>query len=85
MAVDEEKRRCPNCKGIIISNRKTLLQNINVYWQKPWGGTLKMDEPVMPYACVVCGQVTLILKNRKKVVREWNELSDDEKKMAKAE
>ena len=71
---------CPYCGGQMFKSRKTMLQGIHIYWQKPWGSTLKMDEAVMPLACVECGGVILALRDASRVSREWKQLSEKEKK-----
>ena len=63
----------------MLKSRRTLLQGIHVYWQKPWSSTLKMDEAVMPLACVECGGVILALRDAARVTREWQMLSEEEK------
>ena len=70
---------CPYCGGRMLKSRKSMIQNTRIYWQKPWGNTLKMDEAIVPLACVQCGGVILALRDSARVAREWNNLSDDEK------
>ncbi len=71
---------CPYCGGQMLKSRKTMLQGIHIYWQKPWGTTLKMDEAILPLACVDCGGVILALRDASRVSREWKKLSENEKK-----
>ena len=63
----------------MLKSRKSMLQGIHVYWQKPWGSTLKMDEAIVPLACVQCGGVILALRDATRVAREWENLPEDEK------
>lgn len=70
---------CPYCGGRMLQGRKTFLQGVHIYWQKPWGPTIRMDEAVMPLACVECGGVILALRDSGKVSREWHALSEEEK------
>ena len=63
----------------MLKSRKTMLQGIHIYWQKPWGPTLKMDEAIIPLACVECGGVMLALRDANRVTREWKKLSEEEK------
>jgi ribosomal protein S27AE len=70
---------CPYCGGEMFQSRKSMLQGIHVYWQKPWGPTLKMDEAIIPLACVKCGGVILALRDAARVSREWANLSEAEK------
>jgi len=70
---------CPYCGGLMLKSRKSMLQGIHIYWQKPWGSTLKMDEAVRPLACVQCGGVILALRDASRVAREWKKLSEEEK------
>ena len=69
---------CPLCGDKMLSSRKTLLQSIHLYWQKPWGPALKMDEPVVPYACMKCGHVMMFLRDSNKVRREYERLPQEE-------
>lgn len=79
--VSLKKVACPYCGGKMLKSRKNLLQSMShVYWQKPWGPMIKMDEPVVTMACVNCGGVLLALRDSAKVSREWVALSDKEKK-----
>lgn len=71
---------CPYCGGKMLRSRKSVLQGIHIYWQKPWGPVLKMDEPVVPLACVHCGGVILALRDATRVVREWDALPEDERR-----
>ena len=66
----------------MLNSRKSMIQNTRIYWQKPWGNALKMDEPIIPLACVQCGGVILALRDSAKVTREWNNLSDEDKSRA---
>lgn len=70
---------CPYCGGRMLKSRKSMLQGIHVYWQKPWGPTLRMDEAVVPLACVQCGGVIFALRDAARVAREWDKLPMDEK------
>ena len=75
-----ENWKCPHCGQPMIKSRNSILQSIKVYWQKPWGTIIKMDEPVIPFACVNCGYVMMMLRDHHKVSNEWNRLSDEERK-----
>lgn len=70
---------CPYCGGQMLNSRRSMIQNARIYWQKPWGNALKMDEPIIPLACVQCGGVILALRDSARVAREWEKLSDEEK------
>ncbi len=70
---------CPYCGGKMLKSRKSMIQNTRIYWQKPWGNALKMDEAILPLACVQCGGVILALRDSARIAREWNNLSDEEK------
>ena len=63
----------------MLKSRKSMLQGIHVYWQKPWGPTLKMDEAIVPLACVQCGGVILALRDATRITREWEALPDEDK------
>ena len=39
-----------------------------------------MSVPVIPHACMKCGRVYLYLSDKNKVIRDFNELSDEKKK-----
>jgi hypothetical protein len=79
--IDSSLKRieCPYCKGTMVASRKSMLQGIHIYWQKPWGPILKMDEAVVPLACVHCGGVMLALRDASRVAREWEKLSEEER------
>jgi len=76
---------CPYCGGRMLASRKSMLQGIAVYWQKPWGSTLKMDEPVVPLACVQCGAVVMALRDAARVSREWQALTTEERNKVDSE
>jgi hypothetical protein len=61
-----------------VESRKFLGSN-QVYWNRPWGSTLKMSVPVIPYVCMHCGRVYLYLGDRNKVIREFTNLSEKER------
>ena len=63
----------------MLKSRKSMLQGIHVYWQKPWGNTLKMDEAIVPLACIQCGGVILALRDVTRITREWEALPDEDK------
>lgn len=72
------KIECPFCGGRMLRSRQTPLQRlVHLYWQKPWGPALTMDEAVVPLACVQCGGVIFALRDAAKVAREWEELSEE--------
>jgi DNA-directed RNA polymerase subunit RPC12/RpoP len=79
-APEHEAKKCTHCGGKLVISRRTLIQSRSLWWQKPWGSTLTMDEPVVPYACMKCGGVFLFLRNGPKVTREYNQQSDEIKK-----
>lgn len=80
------KVECPYCGGKMLKSRRNLLQGMShVYWQKPWGSMLKMDEPVVSLACVRCGGVILALRDSAKISREWEKLTDEEKRKIEEE
>ena len=70
---------CPYCGEQVLESRKTLLHGDNIYWQKPWGLALKMDEAVVTMACMECGGVSFKLRDSPRVLREYRELPDDER------
>jgi hypothetical protein len=54
-----------------------------MYWNRPWGGTLRMSVAVIPHACMSCGRVFLFLGDRKRVIREFKDLPDEDKRKYK--
>ncbi|MEW5937541.1 MAG: hypothetical protein AB1665_06970 [Candidatus Thermoplasmatota archaeon] len=71
---------CPFCGGPMLRSRRSPLQRlVHLYWQKPWGSTLRMDEPVVPLACVQCGGVIFALRDAARVAREWVTLGEEER------
>lgn len=78
MDINENTPKCDSCNVALMRSRK-FIASTNMYWNRPWGSVLKMSAPVIPYACMNCGRVYLYLSDKKKIVREFNELSDDAK------
>jgi hypothetical protein len=74
-----EDDKCLRCGGKLVVSRRTLLKARTVWWQKPWGSSIYMDEPVVSWACMSCGSVFYFLRNKSKVLREYDELEKDEK------
>ncbi|UCG68966.1 MAG: hypothetical protein JSV09_14445 [Thermoplasmata archaeon] len=77
MEMEEDNTKCHSCGGILIRARK-FIASTNMYWNKPWGSALKMSAPVIPFACMNCGRVYLFLSDRKKIIREFNDLPESE-------
>jgi len=73
--------KCLHCGGKLFMSRDTLMKARSVWWQKPWGSVISMDEPVVSYACITCGSVFFFLRNKHKVAREYYHLSDSERKI----
>ena len=76
----DEALKCLRCGGKLVESRETLMKARSVWWQKPWGSSLAMDEPVVTYACMGCGAVFFYLRSKSKVIREYRELAETEKK-----
>jgi len=74
-----EHEKCLRCGGKLVVSRKSLIKSRSVWWQKPWGSAIHMDEPVVSYACISCGSVYFFLRNKSKVIREYKELSERDK------
>jgi hypothetical protein len=79
MGSNKNKQKCESCNSSLVSSRK-FIASTYMYWNKPWGGSLKMSVPVIPYACVNCGRVYLYLSDKNKIIREFGELPDEMKK-----
>jgi hypothetical protein len=79
MAAEENHPRCDSCGGALIRSRK-FLASTNMYWNRPWGGALKMSASVIPFACMSCGRVYLFLGDKNKILREFKDLPEGEKK-----
>lgn len=78
MDLKEDHPKCDSCGGLLVRSRK-FIASTNMYWNRPWGSALKMSAPVIPFACMNCGRIYLYLGDKKKIIREFNELSDDTK------
>ncbi len=74
-----DKPRCESCDAMLLRSRKFIASK-HMYWNRPWGGALKMSAPVIPYACISCGRVHLYLSDKNRIIREYNELPENEKK-----
>ena len=79
MGKEENKPTCVLCGEALVRSRK-FLASTNMYWNRPWASALKMSAPVIPFACMNCGRVYLFLSDKNKIIREYNELSDEAKK-----
>ena len=79
MNVKGDELRCDSCNGVLVRPRK-FIASTHMYWNRPWGSTLKMSAPVIPYACVNCGRVFLFLGDRKKIIREFKGLPEDKQR-----
>jgi DNA-directed RNA polymerase subunit N (RpoN/RPB10) len=75
------RAKCPYCGGRMLASRRNILSGMtHMYWQKPWGQSLRMDEPIVPMACVSCGAVLFALRDSARVSREWQALSEADKR-----
>ncbi len=79
MGKEENKPTCVLCGEALVRSRK-FIASTNMYWNRPWSSALKMSAPVIPFACMNCGRVYLFLSDKNKIIREYNELSDEAKK-----
>lgn len=82
MEIEDNRLKCDTCGNTLVQARR-FIASTNVYWNKPWGSALKMSAPVIPYACMKCGRVYLYLSDRKKIIREFNDLSESDQKTFK--
>lgn len=78
MPLKENHPKCESCGELLVQSRK-FIASTHMYWNRPWGGTLKMSVAVIPYACMVCGRVYLYLGDRNKILREFKDLPDEQK------
>lgn len=78
MGENDNIPKCDSCDEPLVRSRK-FMASTNMYWNRPWGSALKMSAPVIPYACMKCGKVYLYIRDRNKIIREYNELSEAEK------
>jgi hypothetical protein len=69
---------CESCGEPLVESRKFFGSN-KVYWNRPWGSTLKMSVPIIPHVCMHCGRVYLFLGDRNKIIREFTSLPDKDK------
>lgn len=76
--------RCVTCGDTLVPSRK-FIASTYMYWNRPWGSMLKMSVPVTPYACMTCGRVYLYLSDKNKIIREFNELPEEERENHKEE
>jgi hypothetical protein len=83
MELEENGHKCESCNSDLVESRK-FIASTYVYWHKPWGSSLKMSVPVIPYACMNCGRVFLFLGDKNKIVREYHEISQNGEKPAQA-
>lgn len=79
MDIQNGQPKCESCGAQLVRSRK-FIASTNMYWNRPWGSALKMSAPVIPYACMNCGRIYLYLGDKKKIIREYNELPENEKK-----
>jgi hypothetical protein len=79
MVAEEKGSNCDSCGGSLIRSRK-FLASTNMYWNRPWGSALKMSASVIPFACMSCGRVYLYLGDKNKILREFKDLHEGEKK-----
>jgi DNA-directed RNA polymerase subunit RPC12/RpoP len=80
MDIKNDQLKCESCGSPLVRSRK-FIASTNMYWNRPWGSALKMSAPVIPYACMNCGRIYLYLGDKKKIIREFNELPENEKKI----
>lgn len=78
MDIKEDKPKCVSCGATLLRSRKFIASK-HMYWNRPWGGTLKMSDPVIPYACMGCGRVYLYLRDKNRIIREFCDLPEAEK------
>jgi DNA-directed RNA polymerase subunit RPC12/RpoP len=79
MAPEDNIHKCDACGHSLVQSRK-FIASTNVYWNKPWGGALKMSVPVIPYACMECGRVFLFLGDHKRILREFKDFPEEEQR-----
>jgi hypothetical protein len=79
MATEENHPRCDSCEGVLVRSRK-FLASTNMYWNRPWGGALKMSASVIPFACMSCGRIYLYLGDKNKILREFKDLPESDKR-----
>jgi hypothetical protein len=79
MAAEENHPRCDSCGGSLIRSRK-FLASTNMYWNRPWSSALKMSASVIPFACMSCGRVYLYLGDKKRIIREFKDLPEGDRK-----
>jgi hypothetical protein len=82
MSPEDAHPKCESCGDVLVQSRK-FMASTYMYWNRPWGGTLRMSVAVIPYACMSCGRVYLYLGDRKRVIREFKDLPDEEKRKHK--
>jgi hypothetical protein len=79
MEIEDNRPKCDTCGRALVHSRK-FIASTNVYWNKPWGSALKMSVPVIPHACMKCGRVYFYLGDRKKIIREFNDQPEADRK-----
>ncbi len=73
--------KCDHCGGRLMRSREWIMTGYP-YWLRPWGSTLRMSEMIIPWACLGCGRVTYILRDIKKIKRDFDDLTDEQKEQA---
>ncbi|UCE73933.1 MAG: hypothetical protein JSV56_13080 [Methanomassiliicoccales archaeon] len=84
MGSEENAFKCDSCGDSLVRSRK-FMASTYMYWNRPWGSALKMSAPVIPYACMSCGRVYLYIGDRKKILREFNDQPEADRKKYKEE
>ena len=72
---------CDHCGSKLMKSRDWALSGYP-YWLRPWGGSIKMSELIIPFACIECGRVVYMLRDIHKLKRDFAKLNDEEKKRA---
>jgi DNA-directed RNA polymerase subunit RPC12/RpoP len=76
---NDENITCDHCGSKLVKTRDWIITGYP-YWLRPWGGTLKMSEVLIPYACLECGRAVFMLRDIKKIRRDMMNLTDEERK-----
>jgi DNA-directed RNA polymerase subunit RPC12/RpoP len=74
----DENMTCDHCGNRLVKTRDWIITGYP-YWLRPWGGTLKMSEVLIPYACLECGRTIFILRDIKKIRRDLQNLPEKER------
>jgi hypothetical protein len=79
--VSLKEQTCDHCGGRLMRSRDWIITGYP-YWLRPWGGSLKMSAPIVPFACLDCGRVVYILRDIHMIKRDFSGLTVEEKKEA---